>query len=168
MFVLFPICGCQNRWKCDKIYQKINHAFWGSLGSLLGAFGDPLGLPGGRWGWFGEPFGTLWGSLGSPLGAFGGAWGLLCGSLGSLGAPGALQAWFWDFSRKLWVPFWLHFGILLGRFFVSLEASPFSLIFDCFWCAFGSDFAPLLGISFGSFADSAENDAPHENTLNSS
>ena len=61
------------------------------FGDPRGPFWGPLGIPGGRWGWFGEPFGALWGSQGSPLGAFGGAWGLLCGSLGSLGAPGALQ-----------------------------------------------------------------------------
>ena len=69
---------------------------------------------------------------------------------------------------KFRVPFWLHFGILLGRLFVSLEVLPFSLIFDRFRAAFESDFGVLLGISFGSFADSAENDAPHESIVNSS
>ena len=104
----------------------------GSLGFFFGVFGSPLELLGGLWGLLWKLIGDLWGSLGSPLGAFGGAWGLLCGSLESLGASWALQGRFLGFSDKVWVAFWLHFGILLGCFFVSFEASVFPLIFDGF------------------------------------
>ena len=104
-----------------KINQKFNHAFWGSLGLLLGAFGDPLGLPGGRWGWFGEPFGIL----ADPWGPFGRLWGCLGSALrilgilgGSLGTPGLIFGFFLEIMGPLLAPFWHPFGT-----FFSLSGS---------------------------------------------
>ena len=141
MFVLIRICGCQNRWKSVqdnnviKINQKINHAFWGSLGSLLGAFRDLLGLPGGRWGWFGAPFGRFWGCLGSALRILG-----IPG--GSLGTPGLIFGFFLEMLGPLLAPFWHPFGTFFRlsgsvAFFID-----FWLLLRCFWgwCCFTSGY----------------------------
>ena len=110
--------------KCDKNQSKNQSRFLGTAEVLLGAFRNPLRLPGGRWRRFGERFGSLWGSLGSPLGAFGGAlgvlgvcfadpwdpWGLLGHSradfwifLRNYGSPsGSILASFWDVFSSLW------------------------------------------------------------------
>ena len=42
----------------------------------------------------------------------------------------------------------------------------FPLIFHGFGHHFGSEFAPLFSITFGSFADSAEKAGPHESIAN--
>ena len=114
--------------KCDKNQSKIQSRFlgipgvpfgglwgsfgapWGSLGVVWGAFRDPLGIPG-------VPFGRLWGCLGSALRILG-----IPG--GSLGTPGLIFGFFLEIMGPVLAPFW----ILLGRVFVFLEATPFSLI----------------------------------------
>ena len=144
-----------------KINQNFNHAFWGSLGSLLEAFRDALGLSGGRWGWFGEPFGALWGSLGSqraPLGVLGvcfadpwDPWGLLGHSradflilFGNYGSPsgsisGPLGSLFcFCLQRRLFYGVWMVVGCLLGVFLVMFFLGVFKLIafLFFFFCVF--------------------------------
>ena len=100
-----------------KINQKINHAFWGSLGPLLLGFREPLGLlgVGGGSGRLSGPFGDSWRPLWVPLGVLG-----VCFA----------DAWdSWGLFGHSKVDFWI---------FLGNSGSPCGSILACFWDAFSS------------------------------
>ena len=99
------------------------------LGSLLGAFRGPSGLPGRLGGCNGGARQGPLGILGVPLGAFWGCLGcalwMLVAPGGSLGAPRAISGFIWEIMGPLRAPFWDPFG----AFFRLVGSVRFSIVF---------------------------------------